>query len=312
MGIHKVKVLNKGYKPTERLFISPKGNFLIENFDVDTDIQNISDEGGYDSNLDRYNNPRCSNNIFTEFSLENHEGIVHEGCWNGCKYIVLKSGSDEGCYCYTFFYFDGKEVKYYVPVQGNPVNPKTMDEIKGYFNEDDRDWYIQNKICDTDADFDSLEDCDEIWEYLEADLDECIKEFESILTTNPAACTNNNSNNKKEVKEELENKEKISNDEDISESNNKLGIDISTKIDVHVQRLLDKVQWLENDLVNIKKEIKELSKLGTPIQEDASTLNKILKAAQKNGTQVIGVPPGEGIVLGVDTDTMESSIRRIK
>lgn len=176
MGIHKGKILNWDYKPTEILTISPRGNEVIDKIDIDM----IANAGHYDSKIRERVNPYCSNKKLVEFSLENTDGYFIRS-WNGCNYSVFKSGGDESYYVYTFFYFNGNEMKYYIPLRGNPINPITLNDIPGYWEESSRQWFLHNGICDTNEDFNLLESEDCFWEYLEPNLNECIKEFESIL-----------------------------------------------------------------------------------------------------------------------------------
>lgn len=60
-----------------------------------------------------------------------------------------------------------------------------------------------------------------------------------------------------------------------------------------------------------QEELESMTGEITKAFRQSNTINKILETAKKNGTQVIGVPPGGGLVIGVDPDDMSVSMHGI-
>lgn len=176
-------ILNNKWKPQEKLIISPAGNKTIVNLDYD-DFDKLMDDGYFDKNLDDWVYPKCMNNYKYGFSLENADGIgVYEV--HGCKYALLTTCDDEGCFYFVITYWDAvsDSLRFYIPIRGNAIDPShAHDRVSSYYETKFDNWYLNNGICDCTGDLGDLEEQYNVADLICLNPDASRKEFESIVS----------------------------------------------------------------------------------------------------------------------------------
>lgn len=142
------------------------------NFDTD-DIENIDSIRIY-KDLKKY-----------QFDLENCECVETRTTNNDLKFLVYEAGGDWEYPLYFFIYYDGKELRGYVPTRGNAVN--TLNKC-AFGNGNDNEYKGINAdkaYCDKfHIRYDKNDEYFDINNYIDnidKDLYMCIDEFENRL-----------------------------------------------------------------------------------------------------------------------------------
>lgn len=118
-----------------------------------------------------------------QFDLENLDCLGIRTTKSGVDFLVFDGGGDWEYPLYFFVYYDGKDLRGYVPTRGNAVNTLTKaafgngEDIE--VNGENGDTVYCNKYgipVDEDGYFDDIDLVDEM-----KDLDACIEEFENRI-----------------------------------------------------------------------------------------------------------------------------------